>query len=138
MKALMITAAIPLALAMAGCTDTTAPTAPAPELPLIDTAPPAIPTGLWATPTERYSVKLAWDPNTTDWDIKGYLVYRLAFGHVYPLTTEPTSEPRYVDKDPLDGPCLYAVTSIDEAGNESGWIQIRYNFEREDAVPRAE
>ena len=136
MKTWMIAAAILLTLAMAGCTDTTNPTAPPAEEILIDTAPPAIPTGLWATPTERRTVKLAWNPNTTDWDIKGYLVYRLAFDQVDLLTTEPTPEPRFIDQAPLNSPCLYAVTSVDETGNESGWIQVRYTNEREDLERR--
>ena len=136
MKTWMIAATIPLTLAVAGCTDTTFPTAPPAEEILIDTAPPAIPTGLWVTPTEHSTVKLAWNPNHTDGDIKGYLVYRLAFDQVEPLTTEPVPEPRFIDQAPLNRPCLYAVTSIDEAGNESGWIQIRFSNEREDSERR--
>jgi hypothetical protein len=136
MKMLMIAAVIPLV--MAGCTDTTAPTIPDTETVQIDTAPPAIPTGLWATPTERRSVKLAWDANTTDWDIKGYLVYRLAFGQVQLLTIAPTTESRFIDQAPLKSDCIYAVTSIDEAGNESGWTQIRYYREREESELREE
>ena len=138
MKMLRIAAVIPLALAMAGCTDTTAPTIPDTETVQIDTAPPAIPTGLWATPTERRSIKLAWDANTTDWDIKGYLVYRLAFGQIQLLTATPTAAPRFIDQAPLSSDCIYAVTSIDEAGNESGWTQIRYYREREDSELREE
>ena len=138
MKMLMMAATIPLALAMAGCTDTTVPTIPDTDTVQIDTAPPAIPTGLWATPTERKSVKLAWDANRTDWDIKGYLVYRLAFGQVQLLTVSPTAAPRFIDQAPLNSGCIYAVTSIDETGNESGWTQIRYDREREESELREE
>ena len=138
MKNMMIVTAIMLTLAVTGCTDTTDPTATPTDEILIDTAPPAIPTGLWVTPTEHRTVKLAWNPNTTDWDIKGYLVYRLAFDKVNLLTTEPTPEPRYIDQAPLNSPCLYAVTSVDETGNESGWIQIRFSNEREDLERRTD
>ncbi len=92
----------------------------------LDTAPPAVPTGL-AAATYNNRVKVAWLPNTTDGDLQGYLVYRLAFDQVLPLVDEPTSATFFVDASPLLRPCRYAVTSVDESGNESAWQVVYYS-----------
>lgn len=119
-----------------GCTDTVAPAAPTPVY--VDTAPPAVPTGLWTTPTIHRVVKLAWKANATDNDLAGYQVYRMVHGQIVQLNASPITEPRFIDEAPLPGACIYAVTSIDDSGNESGWVQVRHNVETEDAEVRVE
>ena len=99
----------------------------------IDTAPPAVPTGLNAA-TGRSTVKLAWQPNVTDADMQGFHVYRMAFGQTWPLTETPVTGTGFVDRAPLLGYAIYAVTAVDEQGNESAWTQIRYNFNPSDVA----
>lgn len=113
------------ALLLGGCSTADSPTAP--TRAALDTAPPAVPTGLNAA-AGRSAVKLSWQPNTTDPDWAGYHVYRLAFGSTWPLTSEPVTETRFLDRAPLAGYATYAVTSVDALGNESAWTQIRFNY----------
>ncbi len=114
---------------LAGCSDTD-PIA-APLSPTVDTAPPSIPTGLSAATGSRV-VKLAWQPNTSDADFVGFKVYRLAFDNQYLLTEQPITDSGWVDQQPLGLPCGYAVSAIDEAGNESAWSEVRYTPEPEE------
>ena len=113
-----------LALVGCGSDSGTVPQAAAPIVP--DTAPPAVPTGLAAAAHDS-QVKVAWLPNTTDSDFAGFMLYRLAFGQVWPLVDAPITETSYLDKSPLRRPCKYAVTSIDEAGNESAWQEVYFS-----------
>ncbi len=78
-------------------------------------------------------MKLVWLPNVTDADIQGFHVYRMAFGQTWPLTEAPVAGTRYVDRAPLLGSAIYAVTAVDVQGNESAWTQIRYNYDPSDA-----
>jgi len=94
--------------------------------PNIDTAPPAMPTGLESC-TGDCVVKLHWDPNTTDNDLAGFRVYRFAFGQVWRLTHTPLTGVTFVDRAPLATQCTYGVTAVDENGNESGWTTIEVN-----------
>ena len=116
------TLALTLALAaLAGCGDG-GPAAPADA---VDTAPPAVPTGLTATFAPD-AVKLRWDPNTTDADLAGYRVYELASGGAYALTAEPLTRTWWADPQPPGRPCQYAVTAVDASGNESAWLTVAY------------
>lgn len=114
-------------LAAAGCAGDPSPVAPPALVPDLqegpDSAPPAVPSGLAAAATGGV-VKLAWLPNTTDPDLLGFLVYRQAFGQSLPLTEAPLAGTTFIDARPLSGPCQYAVTSVDVAGNESGWALV--------------
>lgn len=114
---------IVLAAVAAGCSSEDAVIAPA--APAIDTAPPLAPTGLHAADGKRV-VKLAWEANTTDLDLAGYRVYRLAFGNAYPLNDDLLTEPQFLDRRPLGLPCGYAVSAVDAAGNESAVVEVRY------------
>jgi|GEM_PF-1539720 len=106
-------------LALTGCSSDDPITTPQTVLP--DTAPPAIPTGLSAAASIS-AVELVWDPNTSDNDFLGFRIYRLAFDAVLPLSEVPNPEPRFLDTNPLvHTACYYAVTSVDELGNESAW-----------------
>ncbi len=69
-------------------------------------------------------MKLSWRPNTTDLDLVGYIVYRQVDGRTMALNDEPLAEARFIDRSPLDVPCLYAVTAVDSRGNESGWTWV--------------
>ena len=65
-----------LAGILAGCGDEDlSPTSMTATAVAIDTAPPAIPTGLVASATGTM-VKIRWEPNFTDLDLAGFLVYR--------------------------------------------------------------
>ncbi|MBU8871191.1 MAG: hypothetical protein KOO60_10055 [Gemmatimonadales bacterium] len=119
-------------LALVGCgNDSGNPVAPVfeeetAEVVVVDTAPPAVPTGL-AAASSTTVLKLAWDPNVVDLDFQGFLVYRLAFENSYLLTPAPIGENYFVDQQPLGISCGYAISAIDEAGNESAWLEVRYN-----------
>lgn len=116
-----------LAGLLAGCgDDTLSPTAVTVPTVTLDSTPPAIPTGVRATTTGT-TVTIRWAPNVTDPDLAGYLVYRLVFGNSYLLTESLLQEANYVDARPLSSACRYAVTAVDQAGNESAWQTAAYD-----------
>ena len=120
-----------LAGILAGCGDEDlSPTSMTATAVAIDTAPPAIPTGLVASATGTM-VKIRWEPNFTDLDLAGFLVYRLAFGNSYLLTESPTQDNTYTDPAPLRTACIYAVASVDQEGNESPWQMVAYDSQPE-------
>jgi hypothetical protein len=97
---------------------------------MLDTFPPAIPTGLeavpgGATPSDR-SIDLSWTPNT-DVDLAGYSVYRQEVtstgqvaGPATRLNTSPIVGPAYRDQTAVPGHhYAYRVTAVDATGNES-------------------
>jgi len=88
---------------------------------LLDTAPPAAPTGTSAALEGGVNVRVRWSANSEP-DLLGYLVYRaLAAGGPF---TRLTSSP-IVPTDYLDAPApdtlsaWYAVSAVDATGNES-------------------
>ncbi len=110
-------------LTLAGCSDSeTTVTA----LPPVDTAPPAVPTGL-STCTGDCVVKLTWNPNVVDSDLQGFNVYRLNAQQSWDLTETPIASTSFVDCSPVSGQCTYRVTAVDFTGNESGWAQTIYS-----------
>ena len=113
-----------LGLNLAGCGSDTTPTDLTAPI-VMDTTPPAVPTGLSAAAVD-FHVKIGWLPNTTDLDFAGFMVYRLAFGQTWPLLDSPTTETSFLDDSPLNRPCGYAVTAIDQSGNESAWLQVHF------------
>ncbi len=120
----VLAAAILAGLALAGCSSHS--TTPDPVAPVVfDTAPPAVPTGLSAAAVES-RVKISWDPNTTDEDFDGFMLYRIAFGQEWPLLDKPTADTTFLDTSPLTHSCSYAVTAVDRAGNESAWLEIPF------------
>jgi hypothetical protein len=97
---------------------------------MLDTFPPAIPTGLeavpgGATPSDR-SIDLSWTPNT-EVDLAGYSVYRQEVtstgqvaGPATRLNTSPIVGPAYRDQTAVPGHhYAYRVTAVDATGNES-------------------
>lgn len=117
-------AAACLLLACAGC-GTSDPTAPATPLPAADAAPPAPPTGLVASP-DGAALKLGWQPNTTDADLAGYLVYQVFQAGAQRLTPEPLQGTTWLVRTPPAGPCSYAVAAVDAEGNESAWCSTAW------------
>ncbi len=125
MKTIIFTGLALTILTLAGCSEENSFSPLATEAAVIDTAPPAVPTGLAAAASTSV-IKLAWDSNTVNTDLKGFLVYRLAFENAYLLTPVPVGETTFVDRQPLGIPCSYAVSSVDESGNESAWQEVKY------------
>jgi hypothetical protein len=87
-----------------------------------DVFPPAIPAGLNAV-LGLNSVELSWDPNTEP-DLKAYRVYRSLSDGPFQAIADNLSSPAYSDKQ-IEGnkKYKYAVTAIDQTGNESGKSQ---------------
>ena len=89
---------------------------------LLDTAPPATPTGLSAAALTPSGVRVQWNDNTEP-DLAGYRVYRAVSGSG-PFTLisggSLVSASEYVDASPPDSAALwYQVSAVDASGNES-------------------
>ncbi len=94
-----------------------------------DRFPPAIPSGLAAVYSAATgarnsvpSINLSWSPDT-ETDLAGYIVYRSADGPTWQRISppEPVSVPTWQDsKISLGQTYHYAVSAIDQSGNESG------------------
>lgn len=87
---------------------------------LLDTAPPATPSGLAGGP-EAAGVHLRWNANT-EADLAGYHVYRaaVAAGPFARIDASTVGTADFVDASAPDSASLwYAVTAIDATGNES-------------------
>ena len=98
---------------------------PAISLTLMDTFPPAVPTGLATvlTATPQPGIDISWQPNTES-DLAGYNVYRrtLAGQGSQPvrLTPAPIPGSAYRDLTAVPGQrYAYSVTAIDTSNNES-------------------
>lgn len=102
------------ALAFTGCSDDD-PTAPA---RIVDNAPPAVPSNVTAE-LDAGSVTVAWDANTVDTDLAGYLVERENYGETTLLTQLPLTAATYADENPMGGANIYRVYAVDTSGNES-------------------
>ncbi|MHB8077847.1 MAG: hypothetical protein ACYDIE_01150 [Candidatus Krumholzibacteriia bacterium] len=123
-SALIILATLTALALAAGCGSTS-------SLPtVIDTAPPATPTGL-AVAGAPLGLLLSWDPNTTDADFAGFVVRRTVHGNETVLVDMPTEATQYLDPAPISG-CLnrYDVSSVDQSGNESGFACLLVDLTR--------
>lgn len=95
---------------------------------LLDTAPPAAPTGV-AGNTQSGGVRVQWSPNT-EADLAGYHVYRApaSSGPWTRLDGTMLTSLEYVDGSAPDSASLwYAVTAVDASDNESarsGAVQV--------------
>ena len=88
---------------------------------LLDTAPPATPTGASAAVEGGANVRVRWSANSEP-DLAGYLVYRaLAAGGPYTkLTGSPIVTTDYLDAPAPDTLAVwYGVSAVDASGNES-------------------
>lgn len=89
-----------------------------------DTQPPSSPSGLSGT-SQDGAVNLSWSELTTG-DLNGYNVYRTSseiedVSGLAPQNDAPISKASYTDTGAKNGTTYYyAVTAVDEAGNESG------------------
>ena len=89
-----------------------------------DRTPPAIPSGLTATPISSSEIKLAWTANslTIDPDFSYYNVYRSAFSSNGPYSRRASNVKTnaYLDTGlPPSMTYWYQVTAVDKSGNES-------------------
>ena len=83
-----------------------------------DEFPPAAPAALTALAGIN-SVELSWDRNTEE-DLKGYRMYRAVDAGPFATVAAMVEEPSYSDKTVIPGKKYrYAVSAIDQAGNES-------------------
>lgn len=83
----------------------------------VDTFPPAMPTGLRATPASN-SIELSWEGNREP-DLAGYRVYRAAPGGAFEKIAD-AALPTYSDHAVEHGKTYrYAISAVDQAGNES-------------------
>lgn len=83
-----------------------------------DEFPPAVPVALTAL-AGIDSVELSWDRNTEE-DLKGYRMYRAVEAGPLAGVAALVEEPSYSDKTVIPGKKYrYAVSAIDQAGNES-------------------
>jgi len=88
------------------------------EARLVDRFPPAAPAGLRAIATSE-AVELSWDQNQEP-DLAHYRVYRAEPGSDWRLVADQLLVPHFADQDFLPGRTYrYAVTAVDQRGNES-------------------
>ena len=103
-------------LAFTGCSDD----GPAIPAAIIDNAPPAVPANVTADYQQDVSVvNIAWDANTVDADLAGYLIERENSGQTIMLTSSPILAVTFQDESPLLGGNLYRVYAVDTSGNAS-------------------
>jgi hypothetical protein len=88
-----------------------------------DDTPPAPVAGLSATPVPQ-GILLNWSPSP-DPDLAGYVIYRgYSQGELVPLTAQLVLTSSYIDTELIPGATyFYAVTAVDNAGNESAVAQ---------------
>ncbi|MFH1842548.1 MAG: hypothetical protein ABIF77_05025 [bacterium] len=113
------------ALTAGGCSSDSSSTPTA-----IDTAPPEIPTGLEIEMTGTV-VHLAWAPNTTDADFAGFVVDRTVNGTTVALVEMPQNVTEITDNEAPYGLNIYAVSAVDQNGNESAFATINVMVEPE-------
>jgi hypothetical protein len=92
-----------------------------PVVPVVDTAPPALPSGLQLALDSDGAI-LTWDENTTDVDFAGFLVSRTIDGSgTIALVEVPQAQAGYHDISslPVGAALTYLVYSVDTSGNAS-------------------
>lgn len=88
------------------------------SITVTDTFPPPAPVGLSAV-ASLGAVELSWEPVTAG-DLRGYRVYRAAGGGAPAIIADAVAAPAYSDRTAEAGvEYRYAVSALDEAGNES-------------------
>jgi hypothetical protein len=88
------------------------------SITVTDTFPPPAPLGLSAVASIE-AIELSWEPVTAA-DLRGYRVYRAAGEGVAVLIADAVGAPAYSDRTAEAGvEYRYAVSALDEAGNES-------------------
>ncbi len=84
----------------------------------VDRFPPAVPQGLTGLAGSA-SIELTWDPNA-EADLRGYYVYRSSGAGAWTRLGDVVETPSYSDREVKPGMAYrYAVSSVDQSGNES-------------------
>ena len=84
----------------------------------IDTFAPAVPSG-FAVTAGVDSIELTWERNT-ETDFRGYRIYRSIGTNPWERIADLVEAPNYTDRKVIPGARYrYAVTSVDQTGNES-------------------
>lgn len=94
-----------------------------PVAPVVDTAPPALPSGLDAAyASSQQAATISWDLNVTDSDFYGFLVYRGSYDfEPVALVDNPQTANSFQD-DSLEGAgrqVTYYIYAVDTNGNVS-------------------
>jgi hypothetical protein len=117
-----------LLLGLAACGgDDPAPVS-TPLVPTIDTAPPAPPTGV-SCANLASTVKVSWEAGDHDVDFVGIRLTRTAANGTVVLVDQPVDIDRWVDDHPFAGVATYAVTAVDEEGNESAAATVVHEYQ---------
>jgi hypothetical protein len=137
-KKLILTLVCLTALSMltmgCGSDDDSSPTAP-----VVDTAPPALPSGLdvdYAAIQRQATV--SWDSNVTDSDFAGFLVSRGSYDYEpEALVAEPQAATTYVDNDlvGVGRQVTYYIYSVDTNGNVSAASTMTLNLPVDEVEP---
>ncbi len=111
-----------------------------PAAPVVDTAPPALPSGLGVQyAAVSQTATISWDQNVTDNDFAGFLVSRGSYDMApEDLVTQPQTINRYQD-DNLAGAgrqVTYYVYSVDENGNVSAASTVQVTLDNAPASDR--
>ncbi len=112
-----------LSLVSIGCSDDTTSIV---DPPVVDTAPPAVPSNLGAAYVDGL-ITLTWDANTTDADLAGFIVSRDNYGVMTSLVASPSIIQSFEDS-PAMGLNTYQVYSVDLVGNASAVASVDYNL----------
>jgi hypothetical protein len=104
-----------------------------PAAPPVDTAPPALPSGLSAQYSQdSQSATVSWDQNVTDSDFAGFLVSRSSYDmQPEALVSEPQAANSYQDNDlgTAGRVVTYYVYAVDESGNVSAASTVAIEME---------
>ncbi len=128
---LTLTCIAALAFLAVGCgSDDDSPTGP-----VVDTAPPALPSNLQAVYDEAQAAAvISWAPNTTDADLAGYLVSRASYDlDPVELVSAPQSANQFQDADVAScgRQVTYYISAVDESGNVSAAATVALEFQPE-------
>ncbi len=102
-----------------------------------DTTPPAVPSGLTATPGKRVQITLDW-ADSPESDLAGYNVYSSSSvsGPFTKLNSSLLTVSTFVDTNAAQGTAtFYHVTAVDTSGNESTDADV--SATRPDSIPPA-
>ena len=108
-----------------------------PAAPVVDTTPPALPSGLTADYSARqHAATISWDMNVSDADFAGFLVSRSSYDNdAVELVSEPQAAASYFDADLLSAgrQVTYYIYAVDAAGNVSAAASISVDVEADPA-----
>ncbi len=111
-----------------------------PAAPVVDTAPPALPSGLDASYASRQqAATISWDVNVTDSDFDGFLISRGSYDlEPVVLVDEPQTANSFQDNS-LEGAgrqVTYYIYAVDTNGNVSAASSISLDLSDDAPEPR--